>query len=91
MTPSVYFILIFELEATFGLLEVTCLFCTAGINLLIMMMMMIINNKIIIKIIIIKIIITPIVNDFLSGGYLAVFINMGAQSICLTGDPPVPG
>ena len=40
MTPSVYFPLISELDPTFGLLEVSCLFCTAWINLFMRMMMM---------------------------------------------------
>ena len=44
MTPSVYFPLISELDPTFGLLEVSCLFCTAWINLFMRMMMMMIDG-----------------------------------------------
>ena len=38
-----YLPFIFELYLTFGLLEVTCIFCTAGIHLLCFMIMMIIK------------------------------------------------
>ena len=41
MTPSVYFPLISELDPTFGLLEVSCLFCTARINLFMRIMVVI--------------------------------------------------